>query len=176
MSAARLRPISVLSESARVSFNTLGDAAEYIAPLQSDRWTILMPLELELSGELIDVDGVESLRLTTCDKTGTVPRYKYHEHESGISVATAPKLNLDIITIVSDYNESKLLDRGVVWLRVARSISPVLFHANILRNHQHSAELIEKTITEAGKATMALTMAALDSQPILPFSHDMDRA
>ena len=65
MTVERDIPVRVSSEFASESFNNLRDAAEYVAPHQFFRWHIALPLELEMSGELVDIDGVESLRLTT---------------------------------------------------------------------------------------------------------------
>lgn len=153
------RPIQARQE----TFESYEAVAEALVDVP-ERTSVLRVFDLRVVGGLVDVEGIEHLRLYGWGKTGLVRRYKHMRVEEGITVSTASLLGYDVVSHVEPW-DSELLDRGLAWVSVASAELPPLFHVGVKPEHGLGAPAIAERLATAEKRAVETITDVLNSNP-----------
>lgn len=150
-------------------FETYSEVGDYLGQRLSGRFHVVKPFLPVVVGGLVEVHGIESIRLIGDGKVGVVPRSKSGEQE-GVTASVASALEIDIISHVEPW-DSELLDRGLAWVAVGAEAPPLLTFT-IIPEHGVSAAEIAERLTTGEERAVAMINGVLDSNPQAPYSQN----
>ena len=127
---SEIRPVSV-------NYRMVGDdyaaAGDYLSRNQADVYAVTRPFIPEVAGGLtVGEPEQQMLRLVGKYGVGAVQRHVARMKE-GVSVSTSPANGVDVVLHPERW-DSKLLSRGLAWIRVYEEAPPV-FVMNVLPEH-----------------------------------------